>query len=449
MTRRRDWSPLCDGDPVPGDPDAVDLAGRHYRSMADEIDHQVARLRAIAGGEGLEGGYVKTFTESSTKLAGDLAKTSGRYREVGGALVGWAPTLRGFQDDAERLWQRAEDAQLRAAANAEVPTATRQGSPPPEPTSEDRARAARHDTAVGDVASVHRDLEDLRSRRDRAADRVADSIRDGSDDDVTDSWWDNFKDWMDANAGWIKTVTDILGVIGVGLMILSLFVPGLNIISALALGATALTLAGHSALAAAGNGSWVDVGLDVLALATFGAGKVIGPGSKLGAKVFGKVLGSGGRAVWAGHANLAQREVRELGAVRHAREVVRAVRQTQPWRDVSAVRSAARQAYRQAPVELLGTRFEQALKVARLGGTDPELAAIVDDVARTAQQFPNAVKVTEAVANAHRLAATSRNLFATSAALGTVGTILDQVPPFKAPWGDVKDQFVHEVGSTW
>jgi hypothetical protein len=74
-------------------------------------------------------------------------------------------------------------------------------------------------------------------------------------------------------------------VLAIAALVIALFIPGLNVVvagfalasileAASVIGTVAL-LAGHTALASTGDGSWLDVGLDVVALATFGAGKAV------------------------------------------------------------------------------------------------------------------------------------------------------------------------------
>lgn len=74
-------------------------------------------------------------------------------------------------------------------------------------------------------------------------------------------------------AGWVATVAAVA----------ALAVPGANVaaasyLAATALGATAVSAAGHGALLSAGHASKLDLGLDIFALATFGAGRVVASG---------------------------------------------------------------------------------------------------------------------------------------------------------------------------
>ena len=82
----------------------------------------------------------------------------------------------------------------------------------------------------------------------------------------------------------LKVIGYIVTVLAIAALVIALFIPVLNV-AALALLVTVLEYAsvagtmalliGHSALATTGDGSWLDVGLDIAALATFGAGKAL------------------------------------------------------------------------------------------------------------------------------------------------------------------------------
>jgi hypothetical protein len=292
VSRAAQWQPLCEADPTPGEPDEVGRAGRHYSEMAKEIKGQVSRLNDLVSGT-LQGGYVKTLTEAADALKEDLGRTYERYREVGGALESWAPRLDGFQDEAEGLRRQALVAAGAMSDNRSVPTMTSVDAPPPPDAEVAAAKAmqGRYDDANADLSRLQGRLADLTERRDLAAAKVADFIRDKSDDSMADSPWDNFMDWMDDHHEFVSKACQILGVVAMAACILALVVPGLNVFAAIALGASALSLTGHTALAASGNGSWLDVGVDVVALGTLGAGRFLGPGIKVVNRTFGGALG--------------------------------------------------------------------------------------------------------------------------------------------------------------
>ncbi|MDQ1482388.1 MAG: hypothetical protein QOF35_464 [Actinomycetota bacterium] len=297
MSRATQWEPLCGSDPVPGEPDEVARAGRRYSRMAKEIDDQVTRLKEIVSGT-LQGGYVQTLNDAAEGLSDKLSRTSGRYREVGGALVDWAPQLNDFQDEAERLRVEAVGAQNDMFDNREIPVMRAVDAAPPADAevAAGKARQGRYDDARGDLARIQARLVDLTQRRDTAAAKIADFIREKSEGGVANSGWDDFQGWMDDHHELVKGVCKVLGVIALAACVVALVVPGLNVLAAgvlmgVAVGATSASLIGHSMLASTGHGSWWDVGMDVFTLATFGAGRFLGPGIKVFGREFGGALG--------------------------------------------------------------------------------------------------------------------------------------------------------------
>jgi len=288
IARSTHWPPLCATDPTPGDDEIVRSTGRKFQGVADEIERQIAELGKIADGSAsLQGEYVATLQEACEAVRGDLGKIKGRYREVGGLLVGWAPELLGFQREAERLLDEAQQAQ-RALDRLVTITV-----PYDQMTDEQKADAQRRqrqgDELKGELAAARRKVHDLQERRDHAAKRVADKIEDASDDDLADSWWDNVKDWFAAHKELIDGICKVLGVIALVALVVCLVVPGLNIAAGAALvtaatyvgiGATSASLLLHTGQAATGTGSWLDVGLDAFSLATFGAGKFLSVGAR-------------------------------------------------------------------------------------------------------------------------------------------------------------------------
>ncbi len=81
----------------------------------------------------------------------------------------------------------------------------------------DKRRQSALDEASQDLAAARRQLEDAVDHARSEGSRHANRIREAIDDDVADSPWDNIKDWYDANAGWIKTVTKVLSYVAAAL----------------------------------------------------------------------------------------------------------------------------------------------------------------------------------------------------------------------------------------
>ncbi|WP_322749655.1 MULTISPECIES: hypothetical protein [unclassified Frankia] len=92
-----DWGVLgLEGDPTPGDPDAVRAMAVRLRGQADLAESGTARLRAIAssGGElAMAGDYAPAFTEALVELPDGLAKLARAYRGCGDALFTFANGL--------------------------------------------------------------------------------------------------------------------------------------------------------------------------------------------------------------------------------------------------------------------------------------------------------------------------------------------------------------------
>jgi hypothetical protein len=121
-----------------------------------------------------------------------------------------------------------------------------------------------------DLAAARSRLRNAINHRDANAEARAADIRDGIDDGVADSRW---ADVVDKYAWLINDICTALEVVATALTVVALLIPGLNVIVIAAISATALALIGRTMLAAAGDGSWIDVALDVFALGTFGLGK--------------------------------------------------------------------------------------------------------------------------------------------------------------------------------
>jgi uncharacterized protein YukE len=291
MSRPADWSPLSDSDPTPGDPAEVQALATRYRNTADEISQQAANLRKLSSGtgEGWDSDAGRVFHDHATELAGKIEKAHRRYETAAGALGGFVSPLELAQRQADLALVEAKDAAADMSAHAAV--AAPSGGPPPTPEqqSAEHKRKTSYDEASGRLGAARRRMEDARGDYDHAAATAGKAIRDVIDHDgVHDSFWDKAGNWIHEHADILKKILKVIGyivtVLAVAALILALVVPGLNI-AALALLVTILEyaslvgtvalLAGHSALAATGDGSWLDVGLDIAALATFGVGKAL------------------------------------------------------------------------------------------------------------------------------------------------------------------------------
>lgn len=280
MARPADWSPLAGSDPVPGDPAGILAEAAHLASVAEQIAGQVAVLRKIAGGQSDEKGqHAVKLQSAASDTAGQLDKATGRYRETAAALNAWVPELEYAQAQSLKALSQAQEASGRQRANQPVqrPPGTHLT---PADRQEDQARSNALSQADADLAAAQAMLAAAVSHRDQAAAQAVSRIRSAISAD-TDSWWDDFTGFLGSAWNWVKdhwvpllkdlcTGLEILATI---LAIVCLFIPGLDIVDVLllvAFGATVLAMMGRGVLAATGNGSWLDFGLDVVACLTFG-----------------------------------------------------------------------------------------------------------------------------------------------------------------------------------
>lgn len=288
------WQPLgLDEDPTPGDPQRVTDEVSHLDSVAATILNQISALKKIAGGgsDALIGEYADKIRESASDLVGTLQTVHERYAKVASALGGWESDLVTAQAMSLKALNEAEgpyqQLQLLNGPTISAP----QTSPPAPLTPQEQQEAAAHKAAVskaqGQLNDAIGDLHKAVQFRDDQANYWAGQINSASDDSLRDSWWDSFKDFIGKWAWLIKDICTVLEVVAAILAIVALFLTGIGpLLLALAFVMTAAALLGRTVLAATGNGSWLDVIMDAVALATLGlAGGIDGGFFKIGGLV--------------------------------------------------------------------------------------------------------------------------------------------------------------------
>lgn len=274
MSRPSDaeWAVLGESaDPIPGDPQEVREEANRLGRMAGTIRDQITLLKAIAGDENI-GKFADTMRETATDLRDGLEKVAARYEHVSGYLGHWADDLDQCQADSLKALARAQAVAATATAPEAEPAP---GSPPPHLTAEQKrhqaaADRARH-AAQGELSDAKHQLARIKEQRDERASHWKQKIEDTEHDGLKDSRWDKFKDFVHEHAELIKLLADVCTWIVTALVIVSLFIPGLDIATGLLAGLMLAALAGHTSLALTGDGSWIDVGLDIVALATLGS----------------------------------------------------------------------------------------------------------------------------------------------------------------------------------
>jgi hypothetical protein len=296
------WEPLgWDTDPVSGDPQVISAEAAELLQTARRVGGQIAALRKISADGTQIGQTPDVLRSSASSLAGQLTKVAARYQNVAAALRGWGPEL-----------EQAQLMSLQALDQAEIPYAKlhHQTALPSGPN----LTAAQKDELAAHQASMRQAQEQLDaakaqlnraiSLRDTQAAYYQSKINNATSDGLTDheSVWDHFENWVASNAYLIRDICTALEVVATILAVVALFIPGLDIVGFLLLAGMYLTgaaLLGRVMLAVTGNGSWFDVAMDVIALASFGVGKLATSGLKTLAatgQTLGKTLVTAERA---------------------------------------------------------------------------------------------------------------------------------------------------------
>lgn len=275
--RGGDWHLLGhDSDPVPGSWSTIQEAGEHYTSVAETIAAQVKRLHSLAeDDEILKGEYAEGLRDSCRDTAEDLERAHGRFAKVGSELSSWAEPVRTARTKTRNALSEAEAAQ-RAINNNPPTDQVPLGSPELTTAERDERDTAdrQHTNAVDALDQARTDFRTAMSTYNQVAEDVADSIRKASKDDMKDGRWDKFKNWVDANADWLKKVADVISIIVTIVAIVALFVTPLGWIVLAVTALAVIGLAIRFALAASGNGSWTDFALDVVGILTLGTGRI-------------------------------------------------------------------------------------------------------------------------------------------------------------------------------
>ncbi|WP_434594711.1 putative T7SS-secreted protein [Streptomyces sp. A5-4] len=398
-TRPRDWHPLAESDPVPGDPEEIRAEVRHMKSVASSLREQAKMLRGIGDDNELKGKYAKSLRDESGTLEKHLREVAGRYEGVHGHLTNWANDLEDCQTEADKV-----------LANAKKKQEEEEAKKPPKTLGKPAAQTSgdEHDPLTDYVVQLNR----IKSRRDSRAKHHAGKIRDQLDDVIEDSTWDNIKGWVHDNADWIKVVIDVLGWIATAVGIIAMFIPGLNI-AVFLLVAGLIVVGTRAMLVASGDASWMDVAMDSVGLLTMGAGR-LGVAMLKGANASTKAAAALSRvAKLKGGISSHSRVMNELGRTLasasddatklYARELRLFIRK-------KILDDAGR-------VSVDAPRISNLAKIANLG--DDEAASLLANISKNAEAFPDAISTAARI--------TSGAGYGTSVAAAYIGTGADVI----------------------
>jgi hypothetical protein len=272
MARPTDWTPLGYAtDPVPGDPAAVSRQAAHLSSVSRQITDQVGALRKIAAGGAdgaLVGQYVDKIRSSAGELAGQLEKAEGRYREVASALRGWAPDLEQAQAQSVTALNDAAVPYQKLLPQAPLPSGSNL-------TAQQKQEVTDYHNSMNRAQSELNDAKALLARavafRDQQAGHCAAAINKAIDDGVKDSWWESHVEEFIHQYAWLLTdVATGLEFLATAIAIAAIFCSGIGILLIAGLVVGALLL--RTVLALNHDGSWKQVILDAVSMASLGLG---------------------------------------------------------------------------------------------------------------------------------------------------------------------------------
>lgn len=254
-SRPRDWEPLHDGDPIPGDPYEVASLGKKLRNMADEIDKQSGNIKALASVDGWDSDAGRAFHEIADGSSGRLKRAFERYDEAakalgtkvvdGGESKEYASELHRAQKVADKALQKYREAET-DHKTAVGDLKQYEGTVPSRDDVTDRTRLAKQrDAAMDVIRECHSEIGRAKIIRDDAASAAAKHIKNVvHHDGVRDPGgiMNFLADWADRFAN-LSAIFSILAVI-------CAFVPPLQVLApvfaALAVITSALALAGHA-----------------------------------------------------------------------------------------------------------------------------------------------------------------------------------------------------------
>ncbi|MFJ4409770.1 hypothetical protein [Streptomyces sp. NPDC088910] len=438
--RPRDWHPLTDTDPTPGDPESIRDEVAHMKHLAGMLRAEAADLKVIGTGDGLKGRYATKLRDEARELEVRLRETAGRYERVHGHLTAWAAELEAIQSDADRILR---------GARADAETA------PPEDAESASGSGSGSGSGDDPLAKYRRSLTRVEAHRDERASHYAARIRHEINDKIKDSWWERRKNEIDGVKGAISLVADVMSWVATVIAIVAIFTTPAGWIAGLAVWLAVGVLAGHIALAAAGDCSWLDVGMDIFGLLTMGIGGAALNGLKdvrAATKLAAQAAADERAAVTATRASRSVLDrssatVNRRGSTAAARARARHVR--------NIAKAAAERAGRNAAVEEAATPMAEASqREAVLVGGDRETANLYKDVVRMRAAYPESAAVQRASQGAEGYKGTFQGTWVVASAVDLVdkGVGSSDVFPFKPGsdrYGDFKDQFTHEVGTKW
>ncbi|MER5969218.1 hypothetical protein ABT112_05630 [Streptomyces sp. NPDC002055] len=288
--RPRDWQPLADTDPIPGDPDRLEELGRTLRRTADELERQVRHLKAAAEVDSWDSDAGKEFREKAKKCRGRLEDAHKRYETaadaIGDRIVdhgndyeanatapagAYVTELRRAQRIAEIARRDAQDAE----ADKKSATKGLDGLSGKDDKDRKSALEEREKSAGKSLEAAEEKLRKAKEIRDAAAKKARDAIDDAiSDDSLKDGFWDDFAAFVDGLADWTEAISKWAGIAALAVGWIPVIGQGLaGLLGAISMIATLVNIACTAIQVGMGDESWTELAWSAVGLLAMGAGK--------------------------------------------------------------------------------------------------------------------------------------------------------------------------------
>jgi hypothetical protein len=307
-----DWTPLDEGDPLPGNPGGVNQLAGLLAADATELRTVIDRLNAVDTCEIWSGENADRFSTAKSKVVPDLVLVAKRMEDASRTLTRFVPGMDNSQALARTALHRARDAsdalasantaldeeerqrraaEVLASGGADQPTEFRNPSPPVQATWGPSWTGVR-DQATEELDAARRLFSQARQDYRDAANLCAHDLGEAIDDHLKDHHsrgllgglghmvgtgvhavatgvhaMEDGVAWVNDHLPNLDQMSELLGVAAA--------IASLTGCEPLALALSGAKTALDVGLVLAGDGDWSKVRDDAIGLALFGAGRVL------------------------------------------------------------------------------------------------------------------------------------------------------------------------------
>ncbi|MGW7085935.1 hypothetical protein ACWGH2_20930 [Streptomyces sp. NPDC054871] len=310
--RPRDWHPVADNDPIPGDADRVANLGKKLRKTADELERQIRNIKAVSEVEAWDSKAGKEFRE---KAQGNVKKLEAAFKrydtaadalgsevtEVGGRFEdklhakpkNYASDLNRAQEMADLALKEAQDAEERKSANQKSLDALSDKDKDKKDSKDEKKKLEEaRDGAGDDIEAAREKINQAKKVRDDAAKRARDAIEDViADDSLKDGFWESLVDDIKSVMEVISTVCGVLSLVVGWIPVIGQALAG--VLGAIAMIATLIGTIATIIQVFQGNADMMDLGMAALGFLMMGVGKAF---SKVAGKFAKNALSRMGNA---------------------------------------------------------------------------------------------------------------------------------------------------------